>query len=269
MPMDKPNAPYPSVSTSVQSPMPFQIPDPSIRGDSWDQLLRERGIRFIHKRATPCPNMTALDDNNHDPECPYCDNAGMLYYDEREIIGAFQSNSLEKTFEQHGIWETGSAVVSMPSVYEDGTPADFNTFDQLLIPDFEIRLWQLFEYEPRPQNKQRLRYPVKKIEYMASIRGGVLKPYQVDVDFTITADGDIQWIAGREPYYNSATNMGEILTLAYFANPVYVVLQPLRELRVSQEMNAGGAKQARRLPQQILVRRDYFVNPNEKIVNKR
>lgn len=267
--MIKPSSQLPppaQVPTSTTSPMPPQIPDPSIRGASWDQLLNQRGIKFIHRRAVPCPNMSRLDDNNHQPDCPFCDDSGILYYDEREIIGVFQSNSIEKTFEQHGIWEIGSAVVTMPTEYADGTPADFNTYDELIIPDFPVRLWELKEYQPTSNNRQSLRYPIINIDYMAVISEGQLKKFVEGTDFVIT-DGEIEWLPGKAPDYDNVREAGDVFTVAYYAFPVYKVLQPLRELRVSQELVAG-KKIAKRLPQQLLVRRDFLIGAGEKIGDK-
>lgn len=268
MSMEKPNKPYPTppatAPTSTQSPMPIYLPDPSIKGISFDQLLNQRGIRFIHHKAIPCMNVESTTFQAHEPDCGFCDDSGLIYYDSKEVWGVFSGNSIEKTFEAHGVWETGTAVVTLPTEYPDGTQADFNTYDRLELPDFTVRLWEHKSYEPRPGGIQSLRYPIKNIEYVSSITNGVQKFYQVGVDFNITEDGDIQWIPGKEPSYNQELERGEVIGWAYYANPVYVVLQSLRELRITQEM-VDGVKQARRLPQQILVRRDFIVGSGEKI----
>jgi hypothetical protein len=270
MSMERPNKTYPNApSTSVTttgSPMPLYLPDPSIKGVSFDQLLNQRGVRFIHHKAIPCMNIESTTFQAHQPDCPFCDDSGILYYDSKEIWGVFSGNSIEKTFEAHGVWETGTAVVTLPTEYPDATQADFNTYDKLEIPDFSVRLWELKGYEPRPDGIQDLRYPIKNVEYASSITDGVQKFYLVGVDFNITANGEVEWIPGREPYYNVALDRGEVIGWAYFANPVYVVLQSLRELRITQEL-INGVKTARRLPQQILVRRDFMVGSGEKIVN--
>lgn len=263
--MDKPNQPYNKAPTSVQSSMPLYIPDPSIKGISFDQLLQNRGIRFIHQKAVPCPNKLTDDSNAHRPDCEFCDDSGLLYYDEKEIWGIFSGNSIEKTFEAHGIWEAGSAVVTLPTEYPDGTQADFNTYDKLKLPDFEVRLWETKEYEPRPGGAQSLRYPVKNTEFVCSIRGNTKKIFVKDVDFTIDSEGQIVWTPGMEPTYDSALERGEVIVYSYLANPTYIVLQSLRELRITQEM-VNGQKVARRLPQQVLVKRDFMVTGGEKIV---
>ena len=270
MSMDTPNRPYPgppaTSPVSVQSPMPMWLPDPSIKGASFDQLLAQRGIRMIHHRAIPCFNIRSTDFNAHDPECPFCDNSGIIYYSATEIWGIFQGNSMEKTFEAHGVWDVGSAVVTMPTIYPDGTQADFNTYDKLELPDVTVRLWQQKMYEPTPGNIQDLRYPVEKIDYASSITDGVQKFYNVGVDFNLDADGNIIWVDGRQPAYNNALQRGEVVGWAYYAKPVYVVLQSLRELRITQEM-VNGVKQIRRLPQQVLVKRDYLAQKSDKVVN--
>jgi hypothetical protein len=270
MSMDKPNKQYPvppaTAPTSVQSPMPMWIQDPSIKGASFDQLLNQRGIRMIHHKAMPCMNVKSTDFQAHQPDCTFCDDSGLLYYDSKEIWGVFSGNSIEKTFEAHGIWETGTAVVTLPTEYPDGTQADFNTYDRLEIPDFTVRLWQHKEYEPRVGGLQDLRYPVEKIEYASSITDNIQKFYVEGTDFNVTPAGEIQWIHGQEPAYDANLGRGEVIGWGYFAKPVYVVLQSLRELRITQEM-VNGAKQARRLPQQILVKRDFMVGSGEKIAD--
>lgn len=268
--MDKPNKQYPgsptTAPTTTPSPMPVFLPDPSIKGLSFDQLINQRGVRFIHHRAIPCMNVESTTFQAHQPDCPFCDDSGIIYYDQKEIWGVFSGNSIEKTFEAHGVWETGTAVVTLPTEYPDGTQADFNTYDRLEIPDQTVRLWELKGYEPRAGGIQDLRYPVKNIDYASSITDGVQKFYMVGVDFNVTAEGAIEWISGKEPFYDTTLERGEVIGWVYYANPVYVVLQSLRELRITQEL-VNGVKTARRLPQQILVRRDFMVGSGEKIAN--
>ena len=254
--MNRPSGTHTKSAKSTSSQMPGILQDPSIKGLSFDQMIQNRGIAFTHKRAVPCPNMGALDDNSHDPYCTICDNSGMIYYEEKSITGIFSGNSLDRLFEQQGMWETGTAVVTFPAEYSDGTQADFNEFDQLVIRDFEVRLWELIEYEPTSNSRQKLRYPITEVDYIASVESGVLTPYTEGTDFNITS-GEIEWISGQEPTYDSANDRGTVIVVSYYALPVYTVVQTLRELRVTQEL-VGGVKTARRLPQEVLVKRDFL-----------
>ena len=239
--------------------MPNMIPDVSIRGESWDQLVKNRGIRFIHKMAAPCPNMKRLNDNNHDPDCTFCDGSQIIYIQEKEIFGTFTNNSLEKLFEIQGVWEIGTAVISFPTEYDDGEQADFNIFDKLVCPDFQIRLTDLKEYEAGiPMS---LKYPIIKVFDITSVSNNVLKKYIQGIDFTIV-DGNIAWLTGQEPSYDSIEEIGEVLSITYSANPVYNVLQNMHEIRASQQM-VDGQKIAKRLPQHVLVKRDFLFKPND------
>lgn len=263
MVMDKPIATYPNSPTSMPSPMPFNIPDVSVRAEAYDQILKNRGIRVIHRRALVCPNVLALDTNSHTPECPNCDNSGFMYYGDREIIGTFNGNSMEKTFEQHGVWEIGTAVMTFPSEYADGTEADFQQFDRLEIPDFTVRLYELLEYLPTADNTQSVRYDIEKVDFMVVTNVGpklAQRIFNVGVDFNIV-NGDIVWVDGKQPNYDASAQRGQVIAVAYYANPIYIVIQSLRELRITQEMDpATGMKVARRMPQEVLVRRDFLVH---------
>jgi hypothetical protein len=123
-------------------------------------------------------------------------------------------------------------------------------------------MYELKEYEPRPNNQQQLRYPVFNVDFLASAINDQINPFEEGVDFNIV-DGNIEWVPGHQPSYDAVHKRGDVFVVQYFANPVYNVLQHMRELRVSQQM-VMGQKIARRLPQQILVKRDFLANPPEK-----
>jgi hypothetical protein len=209
--------------------------------------------------------MPNLNDNNHNPLCPHCDGSGILYYAPREIVGTFMSNSIEKQFEYNGVWEVGTSVVTLPSEYADGTQAEFSTYDRLTVTDYTVRLWEKKAYEPRPDNKQQLRYPIQKVEYLITVTDTEIKELIDGIDFSISSDGKIEWVPGRTPSYNTAADQGQVFGVSYYAFPIYVVLQPMRELRVTQQMLPDGTKVAIRLPQHLVVKRDFFVNPPERI----
>jgi len=258
MPMKRPDQILPSVPLSTPPQMPPFLPDPSIRSANFDQLLRQRGVKFTHKRAQPCPNLRKLDDHTHDPNCTICGAKGFMYYDEREIIGMFSGNSLEKVFEQQGTLELGTTIVTFPTTYDDGTQADFGQYDQLILKGYEVRLWELKEYEVRSNKRQRLRYPITSIDNLSTVKNNVLKTYTANVDFRIT-NGEIEWIDGHTPELDPITGQGQVYAVSYYASPVYTVLQALRELRITQELIAGN-KQAIRLSQELLVRKDFLVH---------
>lgn len=268
MPIKKPDKEYPKSIKStppIAHGMPEIIPDPSIYGEGFNQLINNRGIRFLHKKAINCPNLHSLSDNSHQPGCPVCDGSGIYYFQEREIYGAWAQNTLEKIFEVQGVWEVGTAVVSFPTEYKDGGEADFDTFDKLVCPDFEVRMRDLFEYEPRSNRQQKMRYPINTVEHMSKVVNNILVELIEGTDYNIV-DGNIEWIVGREPAYDDTAETGEVISISFMTNPVFNIMNVLHELRATQEMGDDGVKKARRLQQQVLVKRDFLINDDR---NKR
>lgn len=259
--MPKPDQVLTSNSKQQPSMMPVNITDVSLNKQSFDQLLANRGIRFIHRKAVPCVNMKSLDDNSHNPNCTICSGNGYYYYEEREVYGIFTSNSLQKNFEQQGFWEIGTAVVTVPSEYADGVQCELAMYDQLRIPDFTVRMQESQEYRPTSSNQQSMRYPINTIEFMSSVENGALVIYVNGTDFNIV-DGNIEWVLGNTPGYDATRDSGSVYNIVYYSNPTYVVMNHMRELRVTQQL-IGGVKTAIRLPQQVLVKRDFLKNPSD------
>ena len=265
--MSKPNKVLLKSPKSVRSPFPSILNDPSIRSNNFEELLKNRGLRFIHRRATPCPNLATLNDRGHDPNCNLCQD-GFLHYGDREITGVFYGDTLEKLYEIQGEWEIGQAIITFPAEYDTGEQADFNTFDQLEIPDFTMRLWELKEFKVSADGEQRLRYPVINTDFVATIDRATdtLVEFEEGVDFEVTVDGNIKWLPGKEPSVeidpDTGDQQGQIITYSYFSKPRFTVQHLMHELRASQEFDeATGEKVARRLPQQVLVRKDFIVRP--------
>jgi hypothetical protein len=92
-----------------------------------------------------------------------------------------------------------------------------------------------------------------------------MSEYVQGVDFDVVG-GQIQWVVGKTPSYDNINDMGQTYSVAYWAKPVYIVLQPMRELRVTQQLMPDGTKISVRMPQQLVIKRDFLVNKPEKLV---
>jgi hypothetical protein len=255
--MNKPTMILPAGNSPLYQPYMPVIPDPSMQGDQFDQIVKNRGIRFIHSKAVACGNEVLLDDHSHSLDCPHCNGSMLFYYQPREIIGYFHNNSSEKVFQHTGMWEFGTAMVTMPTTYDSGEEAEFSLFDKLEVMDFDVRLSEKKTYEKRSDGMQQLRYPVNKIDAIFSFTDSSVVEYLPGVNFNIV-DKKIQWVTGMTPPDRA------VMSISYYSNPTYKVLQPMHELRVSQQMVDGGTKVTRRLPQAILVKRMFYPIDGEK-----
>ena len=244
---------------------PNDLPDPQLDPKAFEELIKNRGLRWQHFKATQCPNIPDLETNQHDPNCQICEN-GMLFYGGDEVHGIFQQNKLERMYEIQGVWDIGEAVVTF-SAYadaEDGTPGrgeaiDLQNFDKLVCLDYEFRWQELIEHSPL--GVDRLRYPALQVEFLSTKS----KQYYPDVDFIIDDDGMIKWITQNQPNYDQRNSRGEVFTIAYTARPVFYVVNLIHEIRATKAQDFVTKEiTAVRLPQQVLIRRDYlFSHPGD------
>lgn len=238
---------------------PDNLPDPQLDPKAFEELIKNRGLRWQHFKATQCPNVDDLENNQHDPNCRRCEN-GMLYYGGAIIHGIFQQNKLERMYEVQGIWDIGEAVVTFSAYADDlagvpgkGAAVDLQHFDKLVCLDYQFRWQELIEHSP--MGIDRLRYPALNVEFLSTKQ----KEYKINEDFIIDENGYIKWTTTNRPDYNQDTQRGEVYTVAYCARPVFYVVQLLHEIRATKALNRETNEvEAIRLPQMVLIRRDYL-----------
>ena len=257
--MRRPSRTFPNSPGQVRKMTPDNLPDPSLDPLAFEQLIKNRGLRWKHEKAVPCPAVSDIEQQMHDPNCVICEN-GMVFYGCSEVHGLFSNNKLERMYEIIGVFDVGQAVVTF-SAYKDGpdgTPGmgeavSMQHWDKLTCLDYQFR-WQE-RIEKSPTGIDRLRYPALDIEFVATKS----KKYFVNTHFEINADGNVQWISQDQPSYDQLNQRGEVYTISYNAQPVFYVVQLLHEIRATKAIDPmTGQSKAIRLPQQVLIMRDYL-----------
>lgn len=239
---------------------PDILPDVQLDPVAFDEMVKNRGIRWCHQKSAICPNVDNIDNQQHDPNCRECEN-GHIYFGDVLVSGILSNNTLQRMYEVQGAWDVGEAVVTF-SAYQDskdgtpgaGDPIDVQHFDRLTAVDHEFRWQELIEFNPL--GIQRTRYPILAIELLRTKD----QIFQIDRDFVITSDKRLKWTKnGRRPKYDQSVSKGEPVSIVYAARPVFIVVQLLHEIRATRADNPmTGATTATRLPQQVLIRRDYL-----------
>ena len=262
--MRRPRKTFPKSPGYLKKMTPAKLPDPNLDPIAFEELIKNRGVRWCHQKAVACPNITDINIQNHDPNCKKCEN-GLLYFDPMEIHGVLQANKLERMYEIQGVWDVGEAVVTFSAYTDDkdgnpgmGDPVSLQHFDRVTCLDYEFRWQELIECSPT--GIDRLRYPALSVQTLQTTD----KVYYIDQDFVITAEGHIKWI-GKMPKHDQLNDRGQVYTISYSARPVFIVVQLLHEIRATKaEHIKTGKIEAIRLPQQVLIRRDYlFRHPDD------
>ena len=253
--MKMPTSTYKPNAGSSPSKTPMDLPDISLNAEHYDELIKNRGILFTHTHALPCPNIDDVNAAVHDGDCHHdeCDN-GYLQVMPKQIWGFFNNDQLNKLFEVQGEYNSNVAVITFSAKYVDGTEADLQTFDRvMMVGDYSKRLYEVFESSPL--GIDRLRYKATKVEYLI-YKSGVV--YEQDVHFVLE-NGRIKWITSHRPQYNQAIGRGEVCSVSYTVPVRYYVNHVMKEIRGTQVLDPMTVeKVAVRLPQHVLVSREFL-----------
>jgi hypothetical protein len=257
--MPKPDKTFLPSKGFMRDIQPANLPDPQINGPALDRLITNRGLRFLHEKASYCPNIinNSLETDSHDPNCMIC-QGGFIYYGAEEIVGAIYNNKLQQIYQAEGAWGTGEAVLTFPAYQDgpDGTPStgpanEFSVFDRLICLDYSVRFAEKIQHSSTTLDK--LKYSPIKIDFLASKN----RVFNEGSDFSINEKGFIQWTGTNLPSVDAFNNHGEILTVSYYTHPQFLVISLVHELRATRSNG-----KAIRLPQNIIVRRDNLVQNN-------
>jgi len=248
--MKKPGNRYTPSAGSFASMAPGVLPDPGWNDVHFSELVKNKGIRFTHSKAVPCPNVSDHESMVHVNHCtnPNC-WMGMLYVQPKIVWGYFNNDQLNKLYEIQGEYNENVAIITMSATYDDGTECDLGTFDWLVADEYSKRVYELVEYNPA--GVDRLKYYALDTHIVTTEDKEFIK----DVDFVIQ-DGRIRWISQNRPGYNQQTNRGQVYSVGYYIRPMFSVHHVMKELRASQAVDpVTGEKVAIRFPQHIMVTR--------------
>ena len=256
--MRRPNAKLPSSPGIIKSRTPDNLPDPQLNPKDFEQLIRNRGIRFKLEKSAYCPNFTNIDTQQHDPNCKLCDG-GLVYYSETIISGILQNQKLERFYEVQGLWNVGECICTFSAYDDDGRAIDLAIYDKLSCLDYESRFVEVLEHSPT--GIDRLKYPATSVEFLRTTD----KIYYVDSDFVITPEGYISWRdPANQPSYNQSIQKGQIITISYCYKPVFLITQILHELRATKAFDpVTNTSVAIRLPQMVLLRLHFHMKQDK------
>jgi hypothetical protein len=179
-------------------------------------------------------------------------------------MGIFSQGKLEKMYDAMGVWDIGQAVVTFQAFMDgpdgeisEGPAVDFQIGDRLTCLDYTFTWIELIEHNVST-SVDRLRYPAITVEVIVDEAG---KRYHEGLHFNITSSGQIKWLTNERPPFQQDINRGGIYSIRYTARPVFFVTQMLHEVRATKGIDrTDGQLKAIRLPQQVLIRRDFLVN---------
>lgn len=214
----------------------------------FEDILQQKGYRLTWEKAIRC---ACIDPATlrPTPDCISCDGRGHYYYDPTEIRGVItrQSQQLELgSREGLGILEPGSAYVTVSHNNY------LSQFDRITNLDSSVKYTETLVHSEKSGDW--LSYPVISME-IAITQPNRLAPtviLQPNVDFTLEADGKINWISSKKP----ADKVG--VSFAYFMHPVWLITSMPNYVRDTFVLNGNTTDTVAKMPIRAEMRLEFL-----------
>lgn len=235
---------------------------PGINVDALDQLIKDLGVRIKIYKSTLCPNMTSLETMDHDINCTICNNS-MIDLCPKETLALFQQQNLIQQFNVQGTFHIDEVMVTFLA------GETLHHYSRIDILDFEEDFFELIQ---RQENSSidRLKYSACKVVGLFTVKNNVQEEFHFGTDFTLTVNGDIQWIGNHFP------SARQIYSIYYKYHPVFRAVKAVHRDRFSQfnirpeQISAPkvtiGKKTYVKLPETWVLKRDYLIERRD--INK-
>jgi hypothetical protein len=240
--------------------IPGLSPVASFNIDQINNLLDTKGFRAWHYRHCLNPIQETLSG----PVDPSKQSGfeAVIYYSVREVKIVPQQFRVEEALTVQGIWGQGTTMFNVSGKYMDGNKENVHVSERdLIVFDSEMTDLVRQKFEFNPTGPQKLHYKALGVEFLRDSRGNV---YTEGSDFVLS-DGQIVWLKeGRMPDFKNGK--GEILSIVYWYNPVYIVVSRPHSLRVLPSNKSGNGAIPRDktyAPQLLIVRPSTLYKEND------
>lgn len=239
-------------------------PDQSVEFDAqaFDDVVQTHGVSFIHYKAMPCP--VGLIDI-YDMRRPHEDHAGcsggFLHTKAGIITCLFFANSKQIQFTDPGLAPGVTTVVTLPRFYDDCPHQKplVALFDRFYLTEENIVVPHTQLFEANQSGVDKVSFPIVCVIDIIDSNG---KIYSSN-DYAIR-DGKIEWVGTNRPTYDITIGKGQICSIRYTYRPYWYVKSLLHEVRVTQITNSQGERVVERMPQELLLQREYVFEKEDR-----
>jgi len=207
---------------------------------SFDDLIERHGYEMELQHAIRCPCLDS-STGQPDPNCLYCTN-GYQYYGAETIQAMCMNISVEKQFSETGGFLLGSMMVTVLA------ETNLGYHDRLVNRNSVMQFSQLIERD-EDTTVDKARFAIVEVFRVVG-KNGVI--YQPDTNYTLTDDGEINWVA-------DGPTAGDYYSIAYKMHPSWLCLQAPHSMRDTQIKFQQPSAVHHRLPLQCLARMEYLV----------
>lgn len=215
-----------------RSPAGLILPDEPIEidVDAFDRTIGQRGVPMIHYRAIKCPCglIDPADVRRTHEDHAGCSN-GFIYRPIGRLRATLTSNQTGITDLDIGLFDGSTVVATFARYYDhpEGMPEKrvlVRPYDRFFLDQADIHTatWEVTKrrLDGRPD---RLEFPALHVENLIDSN---LVEYVQNIDFELTADGDILWRTDKGPA------VGTVYTAWFVYRPHWYVQRLVHDVRV-------------------------------------
>jgi hypothetical protein len=232
--------------------------------DRLEDFVVGLGVEFLHYKMQPSPiGQKDRGDYRRSDGVDTITSNGNIYTLAGRFTATMTDNTKTRNRAGGSILDPSESKLVMPRFYNnlglaDGKRIYLSPGDRIYVADptvdVNVSNPQKMEYVPNEDN-----IPMFAIEEMETplvdSRG---YEYQEEVDYTITADGNIRWEAGgRNPGIDPDTGKGRIYSVRYLYSAYWYITILLKEVRVTN-VTVNGERTPARMPYHAIAQREYI-----------
>lgn len=238
--------------------------------DRLDNFVTGLGVEYMHYKAIPSPiGQNDRGDYRRNDGVDTITSNGMIYKCAGKFTATMTDNSRDRKRGEAGVLDPSESKLVMPRFYNvnglaDGKRIYLSPGDRIYVADpladVLVSNPQKMDYEPGVDNVPM--FPIVELE-MPIIDSRNIE-YTKGVDFSITADGNIRWIAGgKNPGIDPTTGKGRIYSVRYLYRSYWYITVLLKEVRVTN-VTTNGERAPERMPYHAIAVREYMYHNQNK-----
>lgn len=253
---------------TIQRTSPFiQSSFDLARGDAFVKSL---GADFFHYKAMPSPiGQKDRGDYRRSDGVDTVTSNGMIYRCAGKFVATMTDNSRSQQRTDAGQIDPSQSRLVLPRFYEKvGNEEESKRIylapgDRIYTADPHadvlVETYQKMDYE---ESDNVPLFPI--VELDGHIIDSQNTEYQQGVDFIVTPNGNVRWVAGgRNPGIDPDTGKGRIYSIRYRYKAYWYITQILKEVRVTN-VTTGNVRSPERMSYFALVVREFvFHNQNK------
>lgn len=239
--------------------------------DRLDNFVTGLGVEYIHYKGMPSPvGQNDRGDYRRNDGVDTITSNGMIYKCAGKFTATMTDNARDRKRGEAGVLDPSESKLVMPRFYNtnggvaNGKRIYLSPGDRIYVADpladVLVSNSEKMNYEAGIDNIPM--FPIVEME-MELVDAKNIQ-YALGVDYCITADGNIRWLAGgKNPGINVETGKGNIYSIRYLYRSYWYITVLLKEVRVTN-VTTNGERGPARMPYHCIAVREYMYHNQNK-----